>query len=103
MQTPEQRVQNKIIKELKLLQEKGYPIFFEKRQAGGFTYKKGLADLYCVIDGKHIEIEIKAEDGELSPMQITKKEKFNKLYNIDYLIVKSWDEVYDYIKSLKKV
>lgn len=103
MQTPEQKVQNKIIKELKSLQSRGYPIFFEKRQAGGFTYKKGLADLYLVIDGKHIEIEIKAEDGELSPMQITKQEKFKKNYNIDYLIAKSWDDVYEYINSLKKV
>lgn len=60
---------------LKKLKEEGKPIFYERRQAGGFSYKKGIPDLYCVYYGYHIEIEVKAENGELSVMQ----EKFRDM------------------------
>lgn len=40
MQTPEQRVQNKIIKELKSLQEKGYPIFLKNGKQVDSLIKK---------------------------------------------------------------
>ena len=52
--TPEKKVQNEIIKYLK-----SKDVFFERRQAGGFSYKKGIPDLYAVIDGMHIEIEVR--------------------------------------------
>jgi len=73
--TPEKKVQNSIINFLKKLKDDGKPIFYERRQAGGFSYKKGIPDLYCVYYGYHIEIEVKAENGELSVMQ----EKFRDM------------------------
>ena len=38
--TPEKKIQNSIIKYFKDLQKQGYPVFIERRQAGGFSYKK---------------------------------------------------------------
>ena len=59
MQTPEQKGQNTIEANLKKFQKQGEPLFFEKRQAGGWNYKKGMPDLYVVYKGIHYEFEIK--------------------------------------------
>ena len=67
--TPEKVIQNKIIAYLKKLEDEGKPVYAERRQAGGFSYKMGIADLYAVIDGKHVEIEVKRPGGSLRPMQ----------------------------------
>lgn len=72
--TPEKIVQNSILKRLKDAQ-KSNPIFFERRQAGGFSYKKGIPDIYAVYDGQHIEIEVKRPGGKMSTMQ----EKFAEM------------------------
>lgn len=67
--TPEKRIQNKVVAYLKKLEKEGKPIYVERRQAGGFAYKMGIADLYAVINGIHIEIEVKKPGGSLRPMQ----------------------------------
>ena len=67
--TPEKRVQNAICNYLKQLEDAGYPLYHERRQAGGYSYKMGIADLYAVFDGHHIEIEVKRPGGERSSMQ----------------------------------
>lgn len=67
--TPEKRVQNKAISYLKKLEKEGKPVYVERRQAGGFAYKMGIADLYAVVDGIHMEIEVKRPGGSLRPMQ----------------------------------
>ena len=64
--TPEKRVQNKIVDYLHALEDEGFPIFVERRNAGGFSYKKGIPDLYAVINGQHVEIEVKRESVESS-------------------------------------
>lgn len=99
MQTPEQKTQNDIERHLKDLQKKGFPIFFEKRQAGGYTYKKGMPDMYIVYNGKHMEIEIKKVGGKPSPLQLAWQRKLKTLYNIDSYIVSSWDEVEYVLKA----
>lgn len=95
--TPEKKIQNSIIKYFKDLQKQGYPVFIERRQAGGFSYKKGEADLYVVINGLHIEIEVKAENGEQSVMQ-EKWESFCKSVNIPYLLIKDLEELQNIVK-----
>mgnify|MGYP007043623615 CR=1 FL=1 len=95
--SPEQKVQNSIEKYLK-----SNNIFYEKRQAGGFNYKKGIPDLYFVFNGEHIEIEIKKPHGAPSAMQIMWQRKFAELYNIKAYIVSSVEEINDIIESLKK-
>ena len=77
--TPEKRVQNKIVEYLSTLQDQGYPVFVERRNAGGFSYKKGIPDLYAVINSIHLEIEVKRPGGKLSTMQIKYSEKCNRL------------------------
>ena len=69
LMTPEKIVQSSIIAYLKKLEQEGKPVYVERRQAGGFSYKMGIADLYAVIDGKHVEIEVKKPGGQLRPMQ----------------------------------
>ena len=61
--TPEKIIQNKIIAYLKKLEKEGKPIYVERRQAGGFAYKMGIADLYAAINGIHIEIEVKRPES----------------------------------------
>ena len=97
--TPEKLVQNKIIKYLKELRKKGYPCYVERRQAGGYSYKKGIADLYVVYNGIHIEIEVKKVGGKLSPMQEKWKEECNEL-NIIHLVI---DDVNDLKKYFEKL
>ena len=90
--TPEKKVQNAIIKYLHSLEKAGLPIFFERRQAGGFSYKNGIADIYVVYDGIHIELEIKEEDGERSVMQ-EKWESICNSKNILYICAYSVEDV----------
>lgn len=77
--TPEKVVQNGILDYLAKLKSDGYPIYYERRQAGGFSYKMGQADLYFVYNGEHIEIEVKAPGRQLRPMQIKWKQKCNSV------------------------
>ena len=93
--TPEKRVQNEIIEYLKQLKKNNKPIFYERRQAGGLSYKKGIPDIYCVYNGCHLEIEVKAPGGELSTMQEKFRDRCKKL-NILWICVDSVDELKRY-------
>lgn len=90
--TPEKRVQNTIIDILSKLQKAGQPIFVERRQAGGFSYKMGIPDLYAVIDGRHIEIEVKAPGKTLRPMQ----EKFRDKCKLLHIEWHCFDNIVDF-------
>lgn len=97
--TPEKKVQNSIINYLKKLKENDEPLFFERRQAGGFSYKKGIPDLYAVYYGLHIEIEVKKVGGKLSTMQ----EKFRDMCyknRIKYICV---DNINDFINFMNEI
>lgn len=74
--TPEKRVQNAIDSYLTELTNNGAPIKHFRRQAGGFSYKEGLPDLYATINGRHVEIEVKRPGGEMSSQQ----EKWQKFF-----------------------
>lgn len=82
----EKRIQSNIIKYFKTYKEMGYPIYIERRQAGGFAYKEGAADLYVVINGQHIEIETKASNGKQRSMQIKWQQRCEKEWNIFYIL-----------------
>lgn len=96
--TPEKSVQNSIINYCKKLADKGFPIMYERRQAGGFSYKMGIPDLYVVINGIHIEIEVKRPGGQLRPMQEKFRDKCYKLH-IAYLCADNLDDVKLFIKT----
>lgn len=96
--TPEKQIQNSIITYLKCLETKGLPIFVERRQAGGFSYKMGISDLYAIVDGRHIEIEVKTPTTNLRPMQLKWQEQC-KNKNILFVCAKSVDDIKDFLKE----
>ena len=102
--TPEKRVQNSIINYLKLLENQGFPVMVERRQAGGFSYKMGIPDLYAVINGIHLEIEVKRPGGQLRPMQEKYKQRCISK-NIAYVCADNIDVVKNEVSLLldKKV
>lgn len=100
--TPEKQVQNRIIAFLKKEETAGEPLFFERRQAGGFSYKRGIPDLYAVFNGVHIEIEVKAINGKLSTMQEKFRDKCKKR-NILYICTNSLDEFIAFFYKIKAI
>ena len=97
--TPEKEVQNKIIKYLKELRKKGYPCYVERRQAGGYSYRMGIADLYAVYNGIHIEIEVKAPGKLMGPMQEKWKKECEDL-NIIHIVADNVEDVKNFFKKL---
>lgn len=98
--TPEKIVQNAIVNFLNKQQKEGKPVFVERRNAGGFSYKKGIPDLYAVINGIHLEIEVKAPGGSLSTMQEKYRDKCKRLNiqwcchdNLDDFIREDYDRL----------
>lgn len=90
--TPEKKVQSAILNYFEKLKNDGYPIYFQRREAGGASYHVGSADIFLVWGPYHIEIEVKAPGGELSSMQEKWKDKMINngtpcivVDNIDYL------------------
>lgn len=95
--TPEKYFsQQPIIDYLNELIKKGFSVWFERRDSGGFGYKKGIPDLYCVINGYHVEIECKAPRGNLSTMQekFRLKMQHNHIY---YCCCRSLDDFKQFI------
>lgn len=97
--TPEQKVQQAIIKYIKSLQLAGYPVEYFRREAGGAAYKVGSSDLYMIWGPYHVEIEVKSPDGKLSAMQEKWQEKMLNngtpslvVDNIEYFksIIEKW-------------
>ena len=60
-------------------------IYFFKFFANGFT-KSGLSDIYACIKGKFVGIEVKAEKGKPSPLQIYNKNQIEKSGSIAYIL-----------------
>lgn len=102
LMTPEKMIQSKIISYLSKLADEGHPIFYERRQAGGFAYKKGLPDIYIVYNGKHIEVEVKRKDGQLSPMQETWARRFKQL-SITHYIADDVEMFKQFMKGMMKL
>lgn len=98
--TPEKRVQSAIEKYLSEL-EKVEPLFYERRQAGGFSYKKGIPDIYFVYYGQHVEVEVKKPGGTLSIMQEKFQEKCKKKH-ILWICAESTDDVEKAISQIKQ-
>lgn len=89
---------------LKKLENEGKPVFWERRQAGGFNYRIGIPDLYVVTNGIHKEIELKdskLKQFEYKPEQVLWQNKFKKV-NIESIISNDFEEIKSFIlKDLK--
>ena len=102
--TPETKVKNSICNYLEELIKQGLPLYFERRNATGTTYRRGISDIYILYDGKHYEVEFKAKNGELSADQLKWKSRC-KLLKIEMIVVYSLEEfkaIFDTILSNKK-
>lgn len=97
--TREGHLTEQCIKYLKSLESQGVPIYWEHRSGtGGFSYKKGIPDLFVVINGIHIEVELKAKNGKRSSMQDKWAYKFSILH-IHYVCPHSLNEFVEYISQ----
>ena len=87
-----------IIKYLKEIQS-SQNVFFERRQAGGFSYKKGIPDIYAIVNGLHLEIEVKQPGGQLSTMQ----EKFRDMCKNKHIHYVCAEDVLDVKNIIEKL
>lgn len=75
-------------------------LYWERREALGTSYKKGVPDIFAVYKGYHIEIETKREEGgKLSTMQ----EKFVskcKKYGMIYILADKVEDVRNLINKI---
>src|SRR5690554_1764098 len=95
----EKDVQNEILKYLKKLKSKGHPIHYEKRQAGGLSYKRGIPDIYFIYYGLHFEVEVKGTGGELSSDQETYQGIFRKNHT-PYMVIDDFKDFRNVIDLL---
>lgn len=96
--TPEKTVQNAIVAYMNKLQSKGCPCQIYRRQAGGYSYKMGLPDLYAEFAGQHIEIEVKAPGKKLRPMQEKQRLKILAAKNL-YICADNLEVFKDFIEQ----
>lgn len=91
---------DKVVTLLTDLQKRGLPIYFEHRSgSGGYSYKKGSPDLFIVIDGTHIECELKDVTGKRSPMQDKFKYRCEAVWKIPYLCPHTFEEFKEAIRG----
>ena len=91
-------VQTKILKYLTELENKKYPVWHERRQAGGFNYKKGIPDVYFVFLGLHIEVECKGIGGTPSVKQLEFERKIKNTGGL-YLRTASFEEFKTFVET----
>lgn len=99
---PETLIQTKILEYLKKLKDSNEPLYYERRQAGGLSYKKGIPDIYCIYKFIHIEIEVKTPTGELSTMQEKFRDRCRK-NGTPWICATSVNDVKDFIEKLKEL
>lgn len=97
---PEKKLQNKIIKFLSdHSYSKGGPLYYYKRTPNDPCYIKGSCDIFCVIHGKHIEIELKAKNGSPSADQDRWRRIVENILECPYLITDDYDEFLTFINK----
>jgi len=98
-QTPEDKIKKHITDYIDVLEKKGCPITWERRDASGLGYRKGRCDLFVVYNGLHIEVEVKTKTGLLSSMQET-WQRYCQAHSINHIVVRSREE---FAKELGKI
>lgn len=96
--TPEGLIKKDITDYINDLEKSGQSIHLERREAVGANYKKGIPDIYCIVGKYHLEIEVKAVDGELSTKQKEWRDKLRK-WGTPYILA---DNLEDVKKELKE-
>ena len=77
----EKQFEDKIKKFLKSLPD----IWFFKHWAGAYS-QSGIPDIICCVNGHFVGIEVKAEDGHPSPLQIRNIDLIRKSKGYAYIL-----------------
>lgn len=98
--TEESSLADKCLAWLKAKKAEGAPLYWEHRSgSGGFSYKKGVPDLFVVANGHHLEIELKASSGKLSAMQEKFRWRCQAEWKIPHLVPRTLDEFASFVES----
>lgn len=95
----ESKVQSDCIKYLDELIAEGTPLLYFRRDATGRNYKKGLPDLFFILNGVHVEVELKDVGGTPSSLQLVWERKFKQAH-VPYVRPHSLAEFKDFIKKI---
>lgn len=88
--TPEGKLLSAIRSFLRAEMEKDN-CYFERRQAVGLDYHKGIPDIWFTKHGKHYEIELKKPGGVRSTMQVKWAQRLVKM-GCEYALVDSFEQ-----------
>ena len=101
--TGEASLTEKVIEYLDQLKKEGLPLYYEHRSgSGGFNYKKGVPDFFIVLNGVHIECELKTLTGKLSTMQEKFKWRCAVEWHMLYCCPRTIKEFKEFINNIKK-
>ena len=92
-------VKKNIIAYIEKLANEGIKIKSFTRQAGGFNYKNGVPDIYAVLYGFHLEIEVKGIGGTPSSAQLRFERELKDLGCL-YVRPGSFNEFKKYLDSI---
>lgn len=75
--------------------------YYEKRWGGGIYVQAGLPDMHICVKGKSLEVELKAEHGRASEIQIRNIEQINESGGRGYIVYpKNFELLKDIIRGL---
>lgn len=76
--------------------------YYEKRWGGGNFTKSGLPDMHIVVNGKSIDIELKAPNGRPSDLQLFTINQINSSGGKAFIVYpKDFDKLKTIIKEVK--
>lgn len=82
--TPEGKFQEQVIKYLK-----SHPRCWYTKVWGGGLQRSGIPDILACINGLFIALELKAENGKPTPLQVYNIEQIKKSGGIGYILYPS--------------
>lgn len=75
-------------------------IWYVKYFANGFT-KKGIPDLLCCVNGRFVAVEVKAENGRATPLQLKCIERIKESGGVALVLYPSdFEEFKELIESM---
>ena len=86
----EGKLQSKILSFLKA-EMKNDNCYFERRNAVGLNYRKGIPDIWFTKNGQHYELELKDPAGSRSTMQVKWAERLVRM-KCKYALIDSYEQ-----------
>ena len=94
----EKNFENRVKRYMETVGAWGFKFF-----ASGFT-RSGIPDLHYCLRGRYIAIEVKAQDGEASVLQLVTMDKIRKAGGFGVILFPSgFDRFKDYIEKLDNI